>query len=220
MASESHRAPQVPTARDLNPEAGHHGIATDPRELRAADAAGERSWRRFPYYALRFGERGERFTRSDSAWLATLPTESEERVCEQAAWLGRVLASRGMPQRLLELHLRVLGEELTLAVPERAAAYAKLVTAADQLAAARSTHVPDELLRDVSREFEEAADEEWVRRLPASGEILVCAVADERQGIWRAVESLAPWFTDAARFPPRWIQAVEATLRRARDLAR
>jgi hypothetical protein len=220
MTSEPERAARPPTARALNREAGHHAIAADPRELHAAAAAGERSWRDFPYYALRFGERGERFTRSDSAWLAALPAESAERLCEQVAWLGRVLASRGMPQRLLELHLRVLAEELTRAVPERAAAYAKLGTAADRLADARSVHVPDELLRELGREFDAEADAAWVARLPGSGELLASAVADERQGIWRAVESLAPWFADERRFPPRWIQAVESTLRRARARAR
>ena len=30
------------------------------------------TYRIFPYYAWRYGERGQRFTQSDSAWLAHL----------------------------------------------------------------------------------------------------------------------------------------------------
>lgn len=101
----------------LNPGAGRHVVAEDPRELRAALRAGVRSWERFPYYERRYGRRGRRFTRSDSAWLVTLASLPQSEVDRQIRWLGQVLAARGMPRWMLELHLEVLHEELVLSVP-------------------------------------------------------------------------------------------------------
>jgi heme oxygenase len=89
----------------LNPDAGTHPIPNDVREVHAALLAGERSREAWPYYEARYGERGLRFTRSDSAWLVTLLREGVEVAARQIAWLGRVLAARGMPRYLLELHL-------------------------------------------------------------------------------------------------------------------
>jgi hypothetical protein len=88
----------------LNPEAGSHPIPSDPRELQAAVRAGERCWQRFPYFSQRYGHRGEKFTSSDSAWLVTLVEYDQARVHQQVAWLGQVLAARGMPRLLLETH--------------------------------------------------------------------------------------------------------------------
>lgn len=59
------------SARTLNPEAGEHAISADPGEQAAAEAATRLSWREFPYYAKRYGERGWRFSLSDSGWLQT-----------------------------------------------------------------------------------------------------------------------------------------------------
>ena len=124
----------------LNPEAGSHPIPSDPRELQAAVRAGERCWQRFPYFSQRYGHRGEKFTSSDSAWLVTLAEYDQARVHQQVAWLGQVLAARGMPRLLLETHLELLYEELTSAVPEKQAAYQKLWNAARQLAETRRRH--------------------------------------------------------------------------------
>jgi hypothetical protein len=51
-------------------------------------------------------------------------------------WIGRVLASRGMPLLLLERTLRILFEELVKALPDRAETYQKLLRSADILAEA------------------------------------------------------------------------------------
>lgn len=205
----------------LNPEAGHHAIPDDPRELAAALRAGERTWREFPYYAVRYAERGERFTRSDSAWLVTL-AQHEPAVAEaQVRWLGSVLASRGMPQWLLERHLEVLHEELAAALPERAADYAGLRQAARMLRELRCRHVDDAALARHAAGFDaragaDAAAAAWAARLPRTGALLAAAVADERAGLARAVPSLEGWMTDAARFPAAWVEAVRATLEEAR----
>jgi hypothetical protein len=200
----------------LNPEAGSHPIPADPREIEAALRAGESSWRRFPYYEQRYGERGRGFTRSDSAWLVTLCDGDEAAAHEQLAWLGRVLAARGMPRWLLELHLRVLHDELMHAVPERTSAYRTLLVGAEGLAAERRSHLGDDALRVFTSAFDARVPPEWSAGLPETGALLSAAVADERAGVENAVESLSDWLQDAARVPEEWIAAVRATLCEAR----
>ncbi len=204
----------------LNPEAGAHAVCGDPRELHAALHAGARSWQRFPYYEQRYGERGQRFTRSDSAWLVSLAVHGPAVVDKQITWLGLVLASRGMPRWLLELHLEVLHTELLAAIPGREELYAPLRGAAELLRAQRQAQIDEAVLVALSTAFAQQVGAEWNARLPETGALLVAAVADEKAGITRAVPSLADWMTDPSRFPSRWIDAVHSTLERARKPAR
>ncbi len=200
----------------LNPEAGWHGIPDDLREVRAALRAGTRSWQQFPYFAWRYGERGRRFTRSDSAWIATISHLPQGAVTRHLLWLGEVLASRGMPRWLLEWHLRVLAQELSTAIPEARPAYGHLERVADQLAEARRTHIPERVFAVLAHDFDLQVGPDWSTRLPGMGSILVAAVADEAAGITRAVASLEDWLTDPARFPPHWCESVRTTLDHAR----
>lgn len=201
----------------LNSEAGDHPVCRDPRELQAALRAGQRSWRRFPYYEARYAGRGQQFTRSDSAWLVALAEHGSVVVDDQVAWLGRVLGSRGMPQWLLELHLGVLHAELAAALPGRAVVYGSLLAAATMLRAQREAFVDDALLAELAAAFARQVGPEWNARLPETGALLAAAVADEALGIKRAVPSMVAWMTDPRRFPAPWIAAVEQTLARARD---
>jgi hypothetical protein len=203
----------------LNPAAGDHRVTSDPRELAAARAAGERTLAAYPYFTWRYGESGRAFAASDGAWIATLASEAEDRVAEQVFWLGRVLASRGMPRVLLEVHLRTLSRELRRAVPARARAYAKLDRAAEALAAARRAHLDDAALAAIARRFDAEVGAQWASRLPRTGALLASAAADERDGIANAVASLEPWFTDGERFPPRFVTAVQSALAAARAAA-
>lgn len=204
----------------VNPEAGSHPIPSDPREVEAALRAGEITWKRFPYYEERYGERGRRFTRSDSAWLVTLCDHEPKVAIEQVAWLGSVLAARGMPRWLLELHLGALHGELVRTIPDLAPAYANLLTGAEWLATERRAHVGDDVLRDLTLTFDSRVAPEWSERLPETGALLAAAVADDRAGVENAVASLVSWLADPARFPDVWIAAVETTLREAQALAR
>ncbi|HET9598748.1 MAG TPA: hypothetical protein VFP65_24450 [Anaeromyxobacteraceae bacterium] len=215
--SSDHASPRL--ARELNPEAGTHAVTSDPRELAAAHAANVRSLDAFPYYELRFGERGRRFGESDGAWLAALSREPSEHVASQVAWLGQVLSARGMPRRLLEIHLAFLAEELGRAAPERAPEHARLGEAASRLAAARAAHVDDAALAGLRAAFDAAAGDPWRGRLRGMGEILGSAVADERCGLARAVTSVLGWFHEPGRFPAELVAAVDATVDRARRLA-
>ena len=200
----------------LNPEAGLHRIPTDPRELRAALRAGERTWRRFPYYERRYGERGRSFTRSDSAWIVTLAEHPATVAEKHLRWLGTLLAARGMPRWLLETHLDALYEELVAEAPEKQAAYERLRHVARVLGEERRRHVDDATTASVSEEFDRRAGPELCAGLPETGALLAAAVADERAGIERAVPSLLEWIADPVRFPPAWIEAVHWAVNEAR----
>jgi hypothetical protein len=207
-------------ARALNPEAGDHPVTADPVELAAAEEAGRRTLARYSYFTRRYGERGTRFTRSDSAWLAQLAGDEQERVTAQVLWLGRVLASRGIPRLLLEHHLLELAAALTQALPGRAAVYLRLWRAADRLATERAAHLDDAALEDLRAGFDDAVGAEWAGRHPRTGELLGAAVADARAGIPQALPALTSWLRDPERFPAEWIAAVDQTLARAEAVAR
>jgi hypothetical protein len=204
------------SATTINADAGTHPVPSDPRELEASLRAGDICWHRFPYLSERYGERGLRFTRSDSAWLATLPGFDLARVNEQVAWLRGVLATRGIPSIMLQTHLEVLCDELDLAVPVDHAAHAKLRQAAKNLHDARQAHIPDAQAAVLSAAFDAAAKPSLRSRLPQAALLLVSAVADEIDGSLGAVANLAGWLTDQQRFPAEWRAAVEATLSQAR----
>lgn len=204
-------------AQTLNAEAGRHHVPLDEREIQAALQAGERSLARFPYYRLRYGARGERFTRSDSAWLVTLAAHEPAMIYKQMTWLGHVLSARGMPQWMLENHLEVLHESLVGAVPENTSTYDKLLRAAELLRMARRKHVSDDVMAACESSFRRAVGEEWSQKLPEAGMLLAGAVADEKQGVKLALSSVESWMVDAHRFPAHWIVAVHKTIQLARD---
>lgn len=207
-------------ATSINPEAGRHAVPADPAEIEAALRAGDSCWEEFPYFEWRYGERGRRFARSDAAWKATLCRYEPDQILQQIRWLGRVLAGRGMPTWLLEAQLVVLVRELATANPAKSADYEKLLPAAAELRAERGRRLDDESLARLADEFDQAVGPEWSARLPRTGRLLGCAVADELNGSGLAVESLRSWLVDPARFPAPWIAAVEATIAQARKLAR
>jgi hypothetical protein len=207
------------SAADINPEAGSHPVPSDPREMHATLRAADICWQRFPYLAERYGERGLRFTRSDSAWLATLAGLGMPRVSEQVFWLRGVLATRGVPSLMLQSHLEILCGELDAAIPEEGAAHARLRRAAADLCEARRAHVSDERAAALSYAFDGEAGAGWVSRLPGTAHLLVSAVADEADGSVGAIGSLDCWLTDARRFPPAWIAAVGTVLSRASGAA-
>ena len=56
----------------INFEAGDHAMPQNPLEIDLALRAAKVAWERYPYLEHRYGERGRRFTDSDSCWLVTL----------------------------------------------------------------------------------------------------------------------------------------------------
>jgi hypothetical protein len=202
----------------LNPEAGSHAVTTDPRELRAALRAGERTHERFPYYERRYGERGRAFTRSDSAWIVTL-AESPRVAEEQLRWLGALLAARGMPRWLLEVHLETLHAELVAAVPEKRTSYDALQRVAETFREERLDRLDEATSSELAEKFRGRLGSDSPNGLPEAGALLVAAVADERNGVHRAVESLTEWLCDPAQFPEEWVTAANETVAAARKLA-
>jgi hypothetical protein len=203
----------------LNPEAGHHHIAIDPRELAAALRAGNRTWRRFPYYELRYGERGRRFTRSDSAWIVTVAKESLDSAERQLRWLGTLLAARGMPRWLLELHLAELHAELVSAAPDNRAAYDRLLGVAAMFRDERLRHLDEGTSAELALAFDLRVGPGPKPAVPQAGELLVAAVADERSGVG-GLDNLLEWLADPARFSAEWIAATTETVAAARARAR
>ena len=128
---DSYRCPMV--LNPLNPAAGDVPIPEDPREVEAALRAGPITHRIFPYICWRYGDRGRKFTQSDSAWLAWLVRHEQSRMKEQVLWLRSVLSNRGMPSWILEIHLLNLHEQLVRSLPEKRSHYEKLVAASNHL---------------------------------------------------------------------------------------
>jgi heme oxygenase len=209
--------PSRATAMVLNTEAGAHPIVTAPRSLVAALVAGIRCWRDFPYLEARYGTRGRRFTGSDSAWLATLAGAAHDAALKKIRWLGRVLAARGLPTLILEAHITCLHRELAAFAAVDAADLTPLIAAAEALRSERTQHLDDAARERLEAEFSAAL------RKPdpfATPTLIAAAVADERSGHELAVESVASWLADDARFGRRWSRAVDDLVASARELAR
>lgn len=207
-------------ATTVNPEAGRHPVPTDPRQMEAALRAADACWSRYPYFAHRYGERGQRFARSDAAWLATLGQYDAVQVQQQVRWLGRLLAARGMPTLLLQDQLERLADELAAVVPEESAAAERLRGAAAALAEVRRQRLTDADLRAVDRDFRARLGDQADACGPEMGQLLACAVADELNGCPGAVDSLTQWLTAPGRLPVAWSVAVSTALDQARAAAR
>ena len=205
-AEAEHQAP----VHQLNRDAGQHPITTDPRELLAAVEAGKETWAAFPYYEARYGERGRRFTRSDSAWLVTLAFRPAAVRTKHLDWLVEVLAMRGMPSLLMATHLRALARHLEIEVPDRAEAYATLRDAAAHIETRRRSVLPDPIFHRLVETFDR--DEP----LAGIGPLLVAAVGDEASGMEGAVDALVDWLADPKRFDAKWCHQVHLTVDRAR----
>jgi hypothetical protein len=165
----------------LNPETGGHKIATDLSMLRAAIRAARTSYEGLPYYRDRYGDRGARFSVSDSSWIVHLVAAPEAVAVQQVFWLADMLATRGMPTWLMELHLDTMAEELmssdlpTGALPHAVAALA--LERAETLVAERVDAPPTTPV----------------------GRLLAAAAADVRSGASRSSAPLVDWVADPVR---------------------
>lgn len=204
-------------ADSLNPEAGRHPIPSDPRELAAAERAGDACWRMFPYLDKRYGERGRRFTSSDSAWLVTLAELDQQTANQQVLWLGSVIGCRGLPRIILEHQLRLLHQELCEEVPARNEMSARLLVAAQLLHSRRAALLADDVFDALAARFETRTGA-LPDRLPHVGALIVSAVLDANDGVPSAVESLTGWLTDPSRFSEDWIRVVKETVSETRGL--
>lgn len=180
----------------LNPLAGDVPIPEDPRELEAALRAGKISHRIFPYVDWRYGERGRKFTQSDSGWLAWLTRHSQERVDEQIRWLRNVLSNRGMPSSILEIHLNVLSRQLTRCIPENEPKYRCLATSAERLRLESEQQIAASRRQALTENFVQSVGGSATAFSNGTASLLVSAVADEKLGVKNAVSSLEGWLLD------------------------
>jgi heme oxygenase len=205
-------------ATRINPEAGNHPIPDDEREIQAALKASSLSWSRFPYYEQRYGDRGKRFSDSDTCWLVTLKRLDPESIQKQIEWLGRVLSTRGMPMIMLEHTLKFLHEELIKAVPVQRTAYDRLSNAADMLRKRRIKMMPEKEFEALSCAFDQAVGSKLANKYTNTAKLLVSSVIDEKSGITGAVGALQGWLTDSERFPENWIETVNNTIQKASNM--
>ena len=197
----------------VNPASGGYEITTDANLLRAAVRAAQGSIDAMPYYGARYGARGSRFATTDSAWLISLAGLGTDRAIHQVEWLARVLAARGMPSWLLEIHLDALVAEVRTVADEDAVG--SLPAAALALAAVRRRHVDDDLLRSADEWADEALGD--ALPVPRAGALMAAAVADQRAGVTRDDSSLVDWLTDPARVPETVVTALLAVRQRILD---
>ncbi len=130
-----------------------------------------------------------------------------------------MLASRGMPQIMLEQTLKFLHEELTIAIPGNTATYGKLLSAAEILRQARTQLVSEKEFESLSNEFDQLAGAELAKPLKNTGKLLVASVLDEKNGIKGAVSALQEWLADEAHFPNKWISGVKHIISKTMAIA-
>jgi hypothetical protein len=199
----------------FNAETVNHALPSDPREIAAAISAASICYDHHPYFHMRYGRRGSLFARSDGGYLVTLVDQPQSKVDEQVLWLAALLSGKGMPRWLMETHLDLLYEALSLAVPEKETDYRKLRHSADLLREARRAWIPQERFDELTEYFYRVTRIRWSER---AGGLMGAAVCDECSGLDMAVPSLLAWMGDANRFSPQWCAAVSETISRARRM--
>jgi hypothetical protein len=194
---------------EINFEAGDHAMPQDPREIELALSAAKTAWDKYPYLELRYGERGRRFTDSDSCWLVTLArAPSEAAATKSLEWLRTVLASRGLPTVILESHLR--------AIAVRFADEFSVRTQFDQFLSDREAERQIFFGAAGGSQLIDAFDQRFRACsglvVASAAELIASAWLDERAGISGAVAALRDWLTDSERFSADWIATVHALL--------
>jgi hypothetical protein len=194
---------------EINFEAGDHAMPQDQLEIDLALRAAKVVWEEYPYLQSRYGERGRRFTDSDSCWLVTLArAASEAEVTKALEWLRTVLASRGIPTLILEAHLRAIGAEFTKQsdapiqfgqfLSDRKAERRRLFGIAGR----------SRLMGTFDARFRACTG----FRIESAGQLITSAWVDQQAGIPGSVPALRDWLADAQRFSTDWIAVVDKLL--------
>jgi heme oxygenase len=196
----------------VNFEAGSHAMPQDPREIALALTAGRAAWKAYPYLELRFGERGKRFTSSDSCWLVALTRMPVATATGSLEWLRSVLATRGLPTVILEEHLRAILLAFKSDFPdwsERSARYEPFFL---KRAAERRCFGTEAVLSILIDEFDRNFRGYAGFQVESAAKLLTSAWVDENSGIPGALAATREWFTCDARFATPWIENVTALL--------
>lgn len=196
----------------INPEAGNHPMPDDEREIHAALNASQRTWDFFSFFPQCYGDRGKRFSDSDTCWLATLYKFDVPTIVTQVKWLSRYLAGRGMPSIMLEYTLVFLYQDLISAVPEKADTYQPLMDTADVLKTERYGWLDKDTFASLVKDFETDIGPKLSGIHKNTGPLILSALIDEKNGLEGSAGILAQWYTDPESFPGRWIDAVHKTI--------
>jgi heme oxygenase len=196
-------------AAGINFEAGDHVIPENPREIELALRVGRSMWDMYPYLQCRFGERGKRFTSSDSCWLVALMRMPVETATENLKWLRTVLASRGIPTVILEEHLSailtVLAAEFAEGI-ELGARYEPFLSGLD-LERRTLGGIEGALLQ--VEQFEPQFQACAGFTVPSAAKLIASAWLDEQSGITGSLASVRDWFSDPTRFSDDWVSTVD-----------
>lgn len=201
----------------FNPEAGNYPIPTNPLEIKAAITAGMRCWDEFPYFEKRYGERGRRFTVSDSVWLVTICELPDEGVLNQVNWLAKFLAVRGMPTITMEIQMQALYQELSKLVPENEPKYSKYLKAAEHIKQQRIAHIAESTFEDCNLIFDKyfadnnVSGKTYVELKKNIGKLVASSIIDEMNGIPDVRNSTENWLKNVDVFPENWILAIDKT---------
>jgi hypothetical protein len=197
----------------LNPEAGNFPIPTNPMEIEAAIEAGMICWNEFSFYEKRYGERGKRFTISDSVWLVTLHELPFELALNQVLWLAKYLANRGMPVITMEYHLKYLYQELAKRIPENEPNYKTLLDVSEQLKKQRTDKISDSVFEKSNALFHDCYKQFNAEdaMLQNTGLLIASSIADSKNGMNESMVNFKTWLTDPELFSSNWIQAIEKT---------
>jgi heme oxygenase len=185
----------------VNPEAGIHAMPEDPVLIDVALRAGIRARDKFPYLEQRFGERGRRFTASDSCWLLSLVPQEFNSIKKSIWWLRTVLSSRGIPSVILENHMRELASGLE-AVPNCGGTTENFRKAIVALEAERGKYLSEADYQKISAKYRDDLNSNSGNLDPLP--LLISARLDELSGIKGADEATYGWFASSQGKAAKW----------------
>jgi len=197
----------------INFEAGDHAMPQNPLEIDLALRAAKVAWEKYPYLEYRYGERGRRFTDSDSCWLVTLTRAPRQvAVTKALEWLRTVLASRGIPTVILEFHLDAILRAVRVEFPEQR----DMQTQFDPFLSDRNSERRRLFGADSRSRLIDMFDQRFRVctgfKVESTAELVASAWVDEHSGMTGSLSSLCSWFTDGKRFSTDWIASVHELL--------
>ena len=199
----------------VNFEAGDHAMPKDPAEIALALRAAKNAWEQFPYLDQRYGERGRRFTRSDSCWLVALTRMPMETATKNLEWLRTVLASRGIPTIILERHLHLIQVALAVDFPDQFEMRTRFDRFLSGLEAER--HPMAGGIAHLIEQFDLRLSVCPGLKVSSAAELIASAWIDEHSGIRGALASVRDWFADPERFSEEWIENVNEFVTQLKD---
>jgi len=197
----------------INFEAGDHAMPQNPLEIDLALRAAKVAWEKYPYLEYRYGERGRRFTDSDSCWLVTLTRAPRQvPVTKALEWLRTVLSSRGIPTVILEFHLEAIQRAIRVEFPEQLDMQIQF----DQFLSDRETERRRLFGTESRSRLIDMFDQRFRActgfKVESAAELITSAWVDKHSGISGSLSALRNWFTDVERFSADWIASVYEVL--------